>query len=60
MSRTALRALLFDAICVLLMVVIGTRNHETDTGITGILFVAAPFWIATLVAHVAPLLQSAK
>ena len=57
MSRTALRALLFDALCVLLMVVIGTRNHETDTGITGILFVAAPFWIAMSLAHLAPLLQ---
>ena len=57
MSRTALRALLFDALCVLLMVVIGTRNHETDTGITGVLFVAAPFWIAMSLAHLAPLLQ---
>lgn len=57
MSRTALRALLFDALCVLLMVVIGTRNHKTDTGITGILFVAAPFWIAMSLAHLAPLLQ---
>ena len=57
MSRTALRALLFDALCVLLMVVIGTRNHKTDTGITGILFVAAPFWIALSLVHLAPLLQ---
>ena len=57
MSRTALRAYAFDALCVLLMVVIGTRNHKTDTGITGILFVAAPFWIATSLAHLAPLLQ---
>jgi len=57
MSRTALRAYAFDALCVLLMVVIGTRNHDTDTGITGILFVAAPFWIALSLAHLAPLLQ---
>ena len=57
MSRTALRAIAFDALCVLLMVVIGTRNHKTDTGITGILFVAAPFWIAMAIAHLAPLLQ---
>jgi hypothetical protein len=57
MSRTALRAYLFDALCVLLMVVIGTRNHKTDTGISGILFVAAPFWIAMSLAHLAPLLQ---
>ena len=57
MSRTALRAFVFDALCVLLMVVIGTRNHERDTGINGILFVAAPFWIALTLAHLAPLLQ---
>ena len=57
MSRTALRAYAFDALCVLLMVVIGTRNHKTDTGITGILFVAAPFWIAMSLTHLAPLLQ---
>ena len=57
MSRTALRAYAFDALCVLLLVAIGTRNHETDTGITGILFVGAPFWIALSLAHLAPLLQ---
>ena len=57
MSRTALRAYAFDALCVLLMVVIGTRNHKTDTGITGVLFVAAPFWIALTLAHLAPLSQ---
>jgi FtsH-binding integral membrane protein len=57
MSRTALRAFALDALCVLLMVVIGTRNHKTDTGITGILFVAAPFWIAMSLTHLAPLLQ---
>jgi FtsH-binding integral membrane protein len=39
------------------MVVIGTRNHKTDTGVTGILFVAAPFWIAMSLTHLAPLLQ---
>ncbi|MEI6200196.1 MAG: DUF3054 domain-containing protein [Actinomycetota bacterium] len=57
MSRAALRAYVFDALCVLLMVVIGTRNHKTDTGLSGILFVAAPFWIALSLAHLAPLLQ---
>ena len=57
MSRTAFRAFAFDALCVLLLVVIGTRNHETDTGITGILFVGAPFWIALSLVHLAPLLQ---
>jgi hypothetical protein len=39
------------------MVVIGTRNHDTDTGINGVLYVAAPFWIAVLIAHVAPIMQ---
>ena len=57
MSRTALRAFIFDALCVLLMVLIGTRNHKTDTGLSGVLFVAAPFWIAMSLAHLAPLLQ---
>jgi FtsH-binding integral membrane protein len=60
MSRTALRAFALDLACVLFMVVIGTRNHKTDTGITGVLFVAAPFWIAASLAHLAPLLQRSK
>ena len=38
--------LFFDALCVLTFVVIGTRNHDTDTGVSGVLYVAAPFWIA--------------
>ncbi len=57
MTRSAVRAFLFDALCVLLMVVIGTRNHDTDTGINGVLYVAAPFWIAVFIAHVAPIMQ---
>jgi len=36
----------FDALCVLAFVVLGTRNHDTDTGVSGVLNVAAPFWIA--------------
>jgi cytochrome bd-type quinol oxidase subunit 1 len=36
----------FDALCVITFVVIGTRNHDTDTGVSGVLYVAAPFWIA--------------
>jgi FtsH-binding integral membrane protein len=42
------------------MVIIGTRNHETDTGVSGVLFVAAPFWIATSLVHIAPMLQKSK
>lgn len=36
------------------MVVIGTRNHDTDTGLGGVLSVAAPFWIAATLAHLSP------
>ena len=36
----------FDALCVLAFVVLGTRNHDTDPGVSGVLYVAAPFWIA--------------
>jgi len=36
----------FDALCVLAFVVLGTRNHDTDTGVSGVLYVAVPFWIA--------------
>lgn len=52
MNRVALRALGFDLLCVLAMAVIGTNNHKTDTGISGILFVAAPFLIATTLSRV--------
>lgn len=52
-----LRAFVYDALCVLVFVIIGTRNHDTDTGITGVLYVAAPFWMALSLAHVVPLLQ---
>lgn len=46
MNRSALRALAYDIVCVLAFVVIGTRNHGKDTGISGVLFVAAPFLIS--------------
>ena len=52
-----LRDFACDALCVLVFVIIGTRNHETDTGLTGILYVAAPFWISVTLAHLAPLMQ---
>ena len=52
MNRIALRALAFDVLCVVAMAIIGTNNHKTDTGISGILFVAAPFLIATTVSRV--------
>jgi Protein of unknown function (DUF3054) len=50
-SRDAYKALAFDILCVMALVIIGTRNHETDTGISGVLFVAAPFLIAVTSVH---------
>jgi hypothetical protein len=52
MNRVALRSLAFDWVCVLALAIIGTNNHETDTGLSGILSVAAPFLIATTLARV--------
>jgi hypothetical protein len=52
MNRVALRSLAFDWVCVLAMAIIGTTNHETDNGISGVLFVAAPFLIATTLSRV--------
>lgn len=52
-----IRAFLFDASCILALVVIGTRNHDTDTGLGGVLYVGMPFWIAAGIAHVTPLIQ---
>lgn len=52
MNRSALRALAYDIICVLAFVVIGTRNHKTDTGISGVFFVAAPFIISLIGSRV--------
>ena len=52
MNRSALRALAYDIVCVLALVVIGTRNHNEDTGLTGVLFVAAPFLISVVGARI--------
>lgn len=46
-----LRALAYDILCVLALVIIGTRNHNEDTGLTGVLFVSTPFLIAVLGAR---------
>lgn len=45
------RTLLADASCVLVFVAIGARNHHSGGGLTGILGIGAPFWIALAVAH---------
>jgi hypothetical protein len=49
MNVKVLRHFIYDALSVLALVVIGTRNHDTDTGVGGVLYVAAPFWIALVV-----------
>lgn len=51
-SREAIKALAFDVLCVMALVIIGTRNHDTDTGLSGVLFVAAPFLIAVTGVHI--------
>lgn len=51
MKRLDARAVAYDVASVLAMVIIGTRNHDTDTGPTGIAFVAAPFLIGLAVSH---------
>jgi len=56
-TKQRLQPLLLDLLCVLALVVIGTRNHDTDTGVGGVLYVGAPFWIAVALAHGAPLTQ---
>lgn len=52
LNGKALQALIFDVLCVMALVIIGTRNHDTDTGISGVLFVAAPFLIAVTGIHI--------
>lgn len=52
MNRLDLRAIAYDVASVLAMVIIGTRNHDTDTGIRGVAFVAAPFLVGLAIAHV--------
>ena len=51
-KTTPLRALAYDVLCVLALVIIGTRNHNEDTGFTGVLFVATPFLIAVVGSRV--------
>jgi hypothetical protein len=52
MNRDWLRCFINDAACVVALVVVGTRNHDTDTGFSGVSYVAAPFLIALVVAQV--------
>ena len=50
-TRDTAKALAFDILCVMALVIIGTRNHDTDTGVSGVLYVAAPFVIAVTAIH---------
>lgn len=52
--RARLTTLAFDAASVLALVVVGTRNHDTDTGVTAVLGVGVPFWIALATVSVLP------
>ena len=60
MARIALRPFLFDVLCVLAFVVVGTRNHDTDTGLGGVLTVGLPFWMSLFAVHVAGLAARAR
>ncbi len=46
-----------DAACVLLLVVVGTRNHDTDDGVLAVLGVGVPFWIALAAVHAVPVVR---
>jgi hypothetical protein len=52
--RARLRSLGFDALSVLALVVVGTRNHDTDTGVAAVLGVGVPFWIALIAVSLVP------
>ena len=60
MSRIALRPFLFDVLCVLVFVFIGTRNHDTDTGLGGVLAVGLPFWMSLFAVHVTGIARRAR
>ena len=46
-----------DAVCVLALVVVGTRNHDTDDGVLAVLGVGVPFWIALAAVHTLPVVR---
>lgn len=52
--RARLTTLALDAACVLALVVVGTRNHDTDTGVSAVLGVGVPFWIALALVSSVP------
>jgi hypothetical protein len=60
MNRDWLRCVINDAACVVALVVVGTRNHDTDTGLGGVSYVAAPFLIGLVVAQLLLLMPSHK
>lgn len=60
MNRDWLRCVINDAACVVALVVVGTRNHDTDTGFGGVSYVAAPFLIGLVVAQLLLLMPTHK
>lgn len=45
---------LADAFCVLALVIVGTRNHDSADSFVDVLVVGVPFWIALALAWVLP------
>lgn len=60
MRRIAPLAFLLDLLCVVVFATVGTINHDTDTGVAGILYVSAPFAMALLAVHVAGFAERAR
>jgi hypothetical protein len=51
--RAAVTAAIVDVVAVVIFVAIGRRNHDEGTALSGVLFVAAPFFIALVASWLA-------
>jgi predicted tellurium resistance membrane protein TerC len=60
MKRIAFVPFVLDLLCVVVFAAIGTINHDTDTGLGGILYVSTPFAMSLLAVHVAGLAERAR
>ncbi|MEZ5217316.1 MAG: DUF3054 domain-containing protein [Ilumatobacteraceae bacterium] len=52
-SRSVVRAAVFDALAIVVFVVLGRRSHDEGSAIGGVISTAAPFLIAAVVTWVA-------
>lgn len=50
-ARKAVLSFIADLVCIAAFVIIGTRNHNTDTDASSSLTVAAPFLLALFIAY---------